>query len=36
MIFRFGLVEMQLGEFFDLKELSKRDEQIELPKLAIM
>jgi len=36
MIFRFGLVEMQLGEFLRFERAVKRDEQIELPKLSIV
>src|ERR1043166_8478535 len=36
MIFRFGLIEMELLKFLDLKKLTERDEQIVLSKLAIL
>ena len=36
MIFRLSLIEMQLGEFFDLEKLTERDQQIVLPKLTVM
>ena len=36
MILGVGLLEVKLHQLFDLKNLTKRDEQIVLPKLAVM
>src|SRR5205807_1911613 len=36
MVFRLGLIKMQLSEFFDLEKLTERDQQIVLPELTVM
>src|SRR6266705_2491712 len=36
MIFGLRLIEMELGELFDLEKLTERDEEVVLPKLTIV